>query len=306
MKECKYLPLVLVIFILTSCNLSYRKGTLRDVEMTQAETSAEEEFKDKLKRMVLEKTQDPVCAFLYIDGSREEDSYAFVFTGKMMEEYANKSFQGELWYVNGQDCILLTDEIETDSFEPVILETNHHLLYQTSSSLPGSAESYIWTVKERKPQLFLETLGSCFMDNGLLAFVQTSAAIKEGGRSWRRYYLYWDSEKQSYQRYGSKRITEEEFLSYENAQEVRDQVEIAIEKDIQESDAADLKSESHFEYSYIKCDCGIIYVNYIRTGNKGTLYYYSILTEREGTVILEERQHYDTYEKGYMEEAGGR
>lgn len=66
---------VLVIFILTSCKIFYRKGTLRDVEMTQAEASAEEDFKDKLKRMVLEKTEDPVCAFLYIDGSREEDSY---------------------------------------------------------------------------------------------------------------------------------------------------------------------------------------------------------------------------------------
>ena len=40
------------------------------MEMTQAEASAEEDFKDKLKRMVLEKTEDPVCAFLYIDGSR--------------------------------------------------------------------------------------------------------------------------------------------------------------------------------------------------------------------------------------------
>lgn len=299
MKNYKYLPLIFVIFILVSCNASYDKGQLTDVDIT-LESPSEEDLRDKLKRMVSEKTEEPICKFFYIAGSLEEDSYAYVFTGKMVEETAVNSFQGELWYANGQNCILLMDKIETYRFEPVIIEANHYLLYEINSTLPGTAKSYIWAVNEHMPQLVLETSGSCFMDNGLLASVKTETRISAGGRIWKRYYLYWDSEKQSYQTYALKRITEEEFLSYENAQEIRNQVEMAIEEDIQKSDAADLYSGSHFEYNYTQCDNGIIYVNYVRTCNKDSLYFYSILTERNGTVFLEERQHFDTYEKGYM------
>lgn len=300
MRAPKYLPLFFIIPILVSCNTSYDKGQPIDVEIT-LESPFEENLRDKLKRMVSEKTEEPVCKFFYIAGSLEEDSYAYVFTGSMTEESAVNSFQGELWYVNRQECILLMDKIESYRFEPEIIEANH-LLYQINTTLPESAKSYIWAVNGHKPQLVLETSDSCFMDNGLLASVKTFNSMSAGGRIWQRFYLYWDSEKQSYQTYTKKRITEEEFLSYENAREIRDRVEIAIEEDIQQSEAADLDRGSHFEYDYIQCDNGIIYVNYIRTGKQDMLYFYSILSEQNGTVFLEERKHFDTYEKGYMEE----
>ena len=302
----KILWLITIVLLATSCNISNHNESaidenVLDENATQFEIFYEEDLKGQLKRLVQEKTEQPVFAFYDYIGSKEEDSYAYIFTGEMVEEFGDTMFQGALWYANGEDSILLMDEIETSTFEPIIIEENNHLLLNVGSDLPGSAKSYIWAVNDHKPQLVFEASGSCFIDNGLLASVKSFISNSAGGRIWQRYYLYWDYNKQSYQYYDVKEITEEEFLSYENAQTARDEVEIAIKEDIKQSlHRADLNVGSHFDYNYFKCGNGIIYVNYIITTDSDTLYYYSILMERNGTVVLDERQHYDLYEKGYM------
>ncbi len=302
----KILWLITIVLLATSCNISNHNESaidenVLDENATQFEILYEEDLEGQLKRLVQEKTEQPVFAFYDYIGSKEEDSYADIFTGEMVEEFGDTMFQGALWYANGEDSILLMDGIETSTFEPIIIEENNHLLLNVGSDLPGSAKSYIWAVNDHKPQLVFEASGSCFIDNGLLASVKSFISNSAGGRIWQRYYLYWDHNKQSYQYYDVKEITEEEFLSYENAQTARDEVEIAIKEDIKQSlHRADLNVGSHFDYNYFKCGNGIIYVNYIITTDSDTLYYYSILMERNGIVVLDERQHYDLYEKGYM------
>ena len=302
----KILWLITIVLLATSCNISNHNESaidenVLDENATQFEILYEEDLEGQLKRLVQEKTEQPVFAFYDYIGSKKEDSYAYIFTGEMVEEFGDTMFQGALWYANGEDSILLMDEIETSTFEPIIIEENNHLLLNVGSDLPGSAKSYIWAVNDHKPQLVFEASGSCFIDNGLLASVKSFISNSAGGRIWQRYYLYWDHNKQSYQYYDVKEITEEEFLSYENAQTARDEVEIAIKEDIKQSlHRADLNVGSHFDYNYFKCGNGIIYVNYIITTDSDTLYYYSILMERNRTVVLDERQHYDLYEKGYM------
>ncbi len=295
----KILWLITIVLLATSCNISNNNENVINENATQFEILYEEDFEEQLKRVVQKKTEQPIFAFYEFIGSKEEDSYAYVFTGEMVEEFGNTMFQGALWYANRQDSILLMDKIETSSFEPEIIEENKHLLLNVSSNLQGSAKSYIWAVNNHEPQLVLETSSSCFLDNGLLASVKSFISNSAGGRIWQRYYLYWDHNKQSYQNYDVKEITEEEFLSYENAQTARDEVETAIKEDSKQS-LVDLNVGSHFDYSYFRCDNGIIYVNYVITTDSDVLYYYSIFMERDGTVVLDERQHYDLYEKGYM------
>ena len=295
----KILWLITIVLLATSCNISNNNENVINENATQFEILYEEDFEEQLKRVVQKKTEQPIFAFYEFIGSKEEDSYAYVFTGEMVEEFGNTMFQGALWYANRQDSILLMDKIETSSFEPEIIEENKHLLLNVSSNLQGSAKSYIWAVNNHEPQLVLETSSSCFLDNGLLASVKSFISNSAGGRIWQRYYLYWDHNKQSYQNYDVKEITEEEFLSYENAQTARDEVETAIKEDSKQS-LVDLNVGSHFDYSYFRCDNGIIYVNYVITTDSDVLYYYSIFMERDGTVVLDERQNYDVYEKGYM------
>ena len=308
MRIKKFLWLITIVLLATSCNISNHNESaigenVLDENATQFEILYEEDLEGQLKRLVQEKTEQPVFAFYDYIGSKEEDSYAYVFTGEMVEEFGDTMFQGALWYANGEDSILLMDEIETSTFEPIIIEENNHLLLNVGSDLPGSAKSYIWAVNDHKPQLVFEASGSCFIDNGLLASVESFISNSAGGRIWQRYYLYWDHNKQSYQYYDVKEITEEEFLSYENAQTARDEVVAAIKEDSKQSlHSVDLNVGSHFDYSYFKCDNGIIYVNYVITTDSDILYYYSIFMERNGSVVLEERQHYDVYEKGYVVE----
>ncbi len=299
MRINRILWLITIVLLLTSCNISNNNENVINENATQFEILYEEDFEEQLKRVVQKKTEQPIFAFYEFIGSKEEDSYAYVFTGEMVEEFGNTMFQGALWYANRQDSILLMDKIETSSFEPEIIEENKHLLLNVSSNLQGSAKSYIWAVNNHEPQLVLETSSSCFLDNGLLASVKSFISNSAGGRIWQRYYLYWDHNKQSYQNYDVKEITEEEFLSYENAQTARDEVETAIKEDSKQS-LVDLNVGSHFDYSYFRCDNGIIYVNYVITTDSDVLYYYSIFMERDGTVVLDERQNYDVYEKGYM------
>lgn len=299
MRINRILWLITIVLLLTSCNISNNNENVIDENVTQFEILYEEDFEEQLKRVVQKKTEQPIFAFYEFIGSKEEDSYAYVFTGEMVEEFGDTMFQGALWYANRQDSILLMDKIETSSFEPEIIEENKHLLLNVSSNLQGSAKSYIWAVNNHEPQLVLETSSSCFLDNGLLASVKSFISNSAGGRIWQRYYLYWDHNKQSYQNYDVKEITEEEFLSYENAQTARDEVETAIKEDSKQS-LVDLNVGSHFDYSYFRCDNGIIYVNYVITTDSDVLYYYSIFMERDGTVVLDERQNYDVYEKGYM------
>ena len=313
MRINKILWFIPIVFLSISCNISqstenaieenFLEENVIDENATQFEILYEEDFEEQLKRVVQEKTEQPIFALYDVIGSKEEDSYAYVFTGEMVEKSGDTMFQGALWYANRQDSILLMDKIETFAFEPVMIEENNHLLFNISSNLQESAKSYIWAVIDHKPQLVLETFDSCFIDNGLLASVKSFISNSAGGRIWQRYYLYWDHNEQNYQYYDVKEITEEEFLSYENAQTARDEVEIAIKEDIKQSlHRADLNVGSHFDYNYFKCGNGIIYVNYIITTDSDTLYYYSIFMERNGSLVLEERQNYDVYEKGYVVE----
>ena len=187
MRINKILLIITIVLLSTSCNISNNNENVLnenviDENAAQFEILYEEDFEEQLKRVVQEKTEQPVFAFYDFIGSNEEDSYAYVFTGEMVEEFGDTMFQGALWYANRQDSILLMDKIETSVFEPVIIEENNHLLLNISSNLQGSAKSYIWAVNDHKPQLVFEASGSCFIDNGLLASVRSFISNSAGGR----------------------------------------------------------------------------------------------------------------------------
>lgn len=270
---------------------------------TQPAGDAQQSSWDLLGAMVQEKTDDPICDFFYMkDDSGSE--YAFLFTGVKREENSRISFQGSLWYADAQGCILAQDRIETERFEPVLIEHGavKHLLFQTSSNLPGDAVSYIWTAKNHKPVLALETPNFCFLDNDKLAIVKTFYSNGAGRRIWQRYYLYWDAKKETYREYKGRAITEEQFLSYENALETRNTVEAAIKKELIEYHNAE--QMDRIEYNYLIRDNGILNINFEFFCGNDVFYYYAILAEKNGQVTLKEWKDYNLYEPGYIYDSG--
>ena len=279
---------LVIILLLASCSLPEEEGRMTEASFMQ---------------ILSEKTSSPVCAFFYMEDAEEEDSSAFAFTGELSTDRSGTVFEGALWYVNAQGGLLLQDHIKSTEFEPVMIENGRHLLFSATSALSDESCSYIWAVDDQKPVLLLETSGFCFMDNGLLAMVRTSLGNQAGGRIWQRYYLYWDQDKHSYEVYMGRELTSSEFLSYEHAWEARAQVESAIREVTEQTyRIGNGGADPEIEYEYIQCDNGIIYVNYIMSYGSDVYYNYAIMREKEGTVFLEERNHYDTYEKGRMYE----
>lgn len=180
-------------------------------------------------------------------------------------------------------------------------ETVKHLLF-TITSDSSTFISYIYSVKEEKPKLVLEKPNICFMDKGRLVIIKTFISNAAKGRIWQRYYLYWDSEKEKYQEYIGRAITEEEFLRYENAQEINNNVETAIKEDIIHSYKED--SIDKVERDYIKRDNGIINGNYTMFCKENVYYFYTIMIEQDGKIDLETKD-YNIYENGYIFESGG-
>lgn len=299
MKKYKILFIIIGLLVLTSCDNSH----MRNQSVTQTETSQEVDYRENLQQMICESSGEPICEVFYFNNTSYEDIYAFVFTGKKEEEKGTVTFQGSLWYADIQSCILLTENIDTFTFNPVVVN-NNHLLYQTSSGTPNSSHSFIWAAYDHKPQLVFNTFNFCFIDNELLAMVITSINHSEGGRIWQRYYLYWDSDNQSYQLYLPRKINEEEFLLHKNAQEVRD----AIGGEITENligKGIDSQNYSSFQYDYFMCENGIFYINYKTTYNNNTFYYYTILREVDGKIFFEEREDFSMYDSGYIAEIDG-
>lgn len=197
---------------------------------------------------------------------------------------------------------LLESRIKSVRTLPQILAwgTERHLLLRQDAG-GGFWSSMIWEVKEGKPRLLLKLPNYCLPDNSGLAVIKTFISNSAGGRIWQRYYLYWDKEEQRYQEYAAREITEEEFLSLKNAEEVKEQVESAIREEAGEDLITEIQAEN-----YIKRDNGIININYRILCGEGASYRYAILTVREGEIctdILPADSH-RLYEWGYISESG--
>lgn len=110
--------------------------------------------------------------------------------------------------------------------------------------------------------------GGCF--GGTILYSNSTKS-----RIWQRYYLDWDAEKGEYREYKGKKLTEEQFLSYENAQEVKDIVEAEIRKDLAEYYSSDEFEKT--EYEYLIRDNGILNINFRFFCGDSVFYYYTIL-----------------------------
>lgn len=128
--------------------------------------------------------------FLYADFEKEGAAGAFAFIGSISHDldkpysYPFMWFIGSVWYVDAQGCTLLAEEIDADSYEPlVILQADErHLLYTASGYIDEIYYpdiSYIWTVREGKPILLLETPGFCTVENDRLLCVPSAEAALE-------------------------------------------------------------------------------------------------------------------------------
>lgn len=96
-------------------------------------------------------------------------------------------------------------------------------------------------------------------------------------------------------------MTREEFLTYENAQEMQDRVQEAITEII----PLDQETIDEIDINYIKRENGIININYHFVSGERDYYYYAMLPSSEGIIELADPRDYNLYERGYIDECWG-
>lgn len=286
------------------------KGTELIADVTDSVTGEAETPKtpeETVVRVPAERTKEPVCDIFDMRMSADEAVSSFVFTGEKTYDGAYISFEGALWYVDEKDAIILQDNIELYDYEPQILEYEEEKHLMLCEASFGFADTYFWGIRQQKPELLFQTPNSCFLDKGgRLAVVRTYLSNSANGRIWHRYYLYWDEEERRYREVPGYEITEEEYLSYGNAREVRDDVEAALRDEMIWMYGED--SIDRFEVTgYIKRDNGIINIRYEMDCAGGTEYRYAILEEVDGVIQAgTPSDDYSLYcEKGYIGVMGG-
>lgn len=155
--------------------------------------------------------------FLYPDSEKDGEAGAFAFIGSLLHDpdkpysYPFMWFIGSVWYVDRQGGTLLAEEIDADSYEPVVIlqADERHLLYTADGYIEERYYpdiSYIWTIREGKPVLLLETPGFCTVENDRLLCVPSAEAAleadntdtNEAGTAANIRYFYYDTDTGTY------------------------------------------------------------------------------------------------------------
>lgn len=266
----------------------------------EQQMQSQKDLKQKFEAITKETVYD---IFYMNEKDEEEKPAAFIFAGSQSFPQDPSVFCGSFWYIDEQECTLLMDNIESSRYEPVVLENkaSKHLMFVVCSTLPGSSTTYIWRVQDHRPDLIFQADAHCFMDRGGIAAVKSFISNSAGGiRIWQRYYIYWDEQKQSYEEYIGRPMTREEFLTYENAEEMQERVQEAIRKQIPRDYTID-----KIDVSYLKRDNGIININYHYVSGESSFYYYAMLPSAEGIIELADPTDDNLYERGYINEKRG-
>lgn len=256
-----------------------------------------EDFLELLKQ----ETKEPICDIFYEDFEGNGEYSAFVFTGEKEGEGSFTEFTGSLWYISREGILLLEESLETQRYNPVVLtwEEEKHLLLVKAESI-GYVESFFWKVEKNIPLLTERLLCFCYPQGEDLIAVHSFTSEAVGGRIWQRFYLYWDKQEECYQEYVGEKISEEEFLTYENALQLQEEIEQELLMGY-----ADRGKPEYIKREYIRRKNGVVNIQFYFHWKEDTDYYYAVLRENgEGSLKKDEYFCFDADEQGFIQEEG--
>ncbi|MBQ9990701.1 MAG: hypothetical protein IJP31_07150 [Lachnospiraceae bacterium] len=258
-----------------------------------------ETSKEAFLELVETETGEPICDIFYEDFEGNGEYSAFIFTGEKKEEGSDIEFTGNLWYACREGIMLVEEGIETSIYNPTVLTwgKEKHLLLVRAVDY---TESLFWRVEKSYP-LLIESLGAyCYSSGEELVAVYSFRSMSVGGRIWQDYYLYWDEQEQCYQEYSGKQISETEFLAYENAWQLQEEIEQVLLAGYKE------RMPESIRHEYIHRENGVVNIQFYFEWEEDTDYYYAILREdgKDG-LKMDENYSPDMYqEQGFIQEEG--
>lgn len=239
-------------------------------------------IKEKISKAVNFKSEKySVFDLFFEDYENDNDYEAYAVVGKMIGE----DFEGSIWFAN-DDIVEKISDKSTKKYSPSIIknEYNSHFQFPTFGD-NNEVSTTLWGVKNDKPEEILETTSGYIFQNkeGDLSFIlptnEVIANIQEpsvwSGNALNTYYLYWEN---GYKEYEGREISNEDFIKYENGQNVLDEIKKEIERKFPENKSITLEN-------IIYRQNGVININYIINEKDEKLYKKNVLVKVEDNVV---------------------
>ena len=238
-----------------------------------------------LRLLNFKSEKDSVFDFFFYDYDNDEDYEAYAVVGKMSGE----AFQGSIWFANDEIVEKILDKT-SKKYLPLIIKNdyNSHFEFPTFGD-NNEVSTTLWGVKNDKPEEILQTTSGYIFQNkeGDLIFIlptnEVTSNVTEpnawSGHALNTYYLYWEN---GYKEYEGKELSNEDFVKYENGQNILNEINKEIERKFPR-----IKSISIENIIYRQN--GIININYIINEKDEKLYRKNVLVKcQDNTASIED------------------
>lgn len=243
-------------------------------------------LKDKISKAAnVISDKDSVFDFFFYDYNSDDEYEAFAVIGKKLGD----GFQGAIWFGNDEIVEKIADRT-SKKYLPLIIKNEHSIHFEFPVfSEKEEVSTTVWGVKDGKAEEMLQTTSGYICQNeekDLNFIVPTHEVISSGitepitwtGNAFNTYYLYWEN---GYKEYEGKEISNEEFIKYENGQNLLNDINKEIEKKFPNFKSANIEN-------IIYRSNGIININYIINEKDEKLYKKNVLVKcQDNTVSIE-------------------
>ncbi len=265
---------------------AWRDGA--EKQMPESGKKLEEEPVEKLLALMQSAAQHEMEDYRYVD--MDHDGAC-----ELIGVYLDEEEHYQAWYCSsdGQTCeqVYQNDHNLWNVCRIEILdigEETHIVLNCMNEFDPWKTFSILALRDNKVACILLDQYGSVRMtDEGDIALNVVKYDGEEspdGGmstRTWKDTYLFYDGD--TYKEYGATKITEETFLTYQNAQTLKDK----MEEELRQPDTVSM------EYSYFKRRNGIIHIQCDVQTDSGVIKYGYYTVRYEGNVLEEELGEYN-------------
>jgi len=175
-----------------------------------------------LRKLLSEKTNEPLIEFYYHDFDMDGSYEAFAVTSDSKDDYGSDIFS--VWFITPSN---ISELIDSDGYYVAsrIADMGSQKIFIAESTGGGSdSHSLAWAVESNKARRLTHTgQGLHYVDGEFITLHGTFDSNKTDGddfltgHTWKRYYLYWD--KTGFKEYGGIKISLNQLLTLKGAQE---------------------------------------------------------------------------------------
>lgn len=245
---------------------------------------------DQFKNRVLSETE--LLAIMESSSNHKIENYVYTDmdhdgTNELIGVYSNEMGLYQTWYCSGdgKTCILVhqnNDGMDACEIELLDIGNETHVVLNAYRML-GTGKNYsiiamrnkeiICLISNKYGYVSMRDSGDITLDVEAYDGMYDPSIGELSLHTWKDTYLFFDGD--TYKEYGASEISEQEFLKYQNSQEIRNK----IESELWQSNTTSL------EFTYFKRKNGIIHIQCNVYGDSGEIQYGYYTVRYEGNKL---------------------